>query len=399
MGLVVLNPGREKPVLLRHPWIFSGAVAKVTDAAPGDIVKVEAADGRFLAWGYYNPDSQIRVRLLSWQAEDEINRDFWKRRLTASLARRDAMVVPPGTNAVRLVHAESDLLPGLIVDRYDRFLVVQALTRAMDQRKQEIAELLMELAHPAGVYERSDEDVRGEEGLAPAAGVLAGETPPVPLAIEEGGLKFLVDVTAGHKTGFYLDQRDNRLLVRQLATGRRVLNAFAYTGAFTVAAIAGGAGPTLTLESSAAALALATENLKLNGFADRTVDDELGEGNCFSLLRQLRAEERQFDLVVLDPPKFAPHARQVQAASRGYKDINLLALQLLAPGGLLLTFSCSGAISPDLFQKIVFGAAADIGAQVQIVRVLTQAPDHPVLLSYPESAYLKGLLLRVLGND
>ena len=392
-AIVVLKPGREKPVHLRHPWLFSGALAQIS-ANAGDLVTVLGSDGAFLARGDYNPASQLRLRLFSWLEDEVIDEAFWRARLAAAIARRDALVLPPATDCVRLVFGEADQLPGLIVDRYGDYLAVQALTLGMSQRLPMIVKLLAELLQPAGIYERSDEDVRALEGLPSNTGVVYGQAPPQPLVIQEHGHRYHCDLLAGHKTGFYLDQRDNRQLVQSLAQGRRVLNCFSYTGAFTVAAIAGGAVSTCSVEASAEAQALARQNLDANGFAGRGAADELVQGNVFSVLRGFRADNRQFDLIILDPPKFASSAQQVERAARGYKDINLLAAQLLAPGGLLLTFSCSGAISPDLFQKIVFGAISDAGRQMQLLRPLTQAPDHPVLMSYPESAYLKGLLLR-----
>ncbi len=398
MGVVVLKRGREKPIPRGHPWIYSGAIA-VEDATPGEIVDVLDADRHFLGRGYYNPSSQIRVRLLTRDERETVDADFWRRRLRASLARRDGLIVPPRTNAVRLVHAESDGVPGLIVDRYGPWLVLQALTLGIEQRKDLIVELLVELMEPLGVYERSDEDVRRLESLPPVKGVLWGEAPPERLEIEEAGLRFWVDIINGHKTGFYLDQRENRILARRVAEGRRVLNCFCYTGGFTVAAVAGSARETVSVDTSEAAIELATENMRLNGLADRGVDDHFIVGNVFEVLRRFRDEGRRFDFIVLDPPKFAFHAHQVQAAARGYKDINWLAFRLLTPGGLLMTFSCSGVVSPDLFWKIVFGAAVDAGVDAHVVRVLQQAPDHTMSLFFPEGVYLKGLLCRVGENS
>ncbi|MDQ7030012.1 MAG: class I SAM-dependent methyltransferase [Ardenticatenia bacterium] len=394
MGVVILKRGREKPLRRKHPWVFSGAIQRA-DAAPGDIVDVLDADGHFVARGYYNPASQIRVRLLTWDEHERVNADFWRRRLRSSLAHRDALLVPPQTNALRLIHAESDALPGLVVDRYGPWLVLQALTLGIERHKALIVELLAELVRPAGIYERSDEEVRRLEGLEPTTGPLWGEPPPTHLVIQEAGLRFLVDVVKGHKTGFYLDQRENRLLARRIAAGRRMLNCFSYTGGFTVAAAAGGAEETLSVESNVDAVDLAARNLKLNGFARRQGQHTLIVGDVFEELRRLRDRGEHFDFIVLDPPKFARHAGQVDSAARGYKDINWLAFRLLAPGGLLMTFSCSGAISSDLFWKIVFGAALDAGVRVRVMRWLHQAPDHTISLHFPEGVYLKGLLCRV----
>jgi 23S rRNA (cytosine1962-C5)-methyltransferase len=296
-------------------------------------------------------------------------------------------------SALRLVNAESDGLPGVIVDRYGEYLVCQFLSVGAEYWRREIVTLLADLMPFAGIYERSDVDVREKEGLPLATGVLAGSPPPDLIEIDEYGVRFAVDVRSGHKTGFYLDQRDNRALVAEYAEGREVLNGFAYTGAFGVWALRGGAVKVTNVESSAAALDLARRNVELNGFDAERVENVAGD--VFHVLRQYRDARRQFDLIVLDPPKFADSRSQIEKASRGYKDINLLAFKLLRPGGLLFTFSCSGLVTPDLFQKIVAGAALDSGRDVQIVRRMTQAPDHPVALNFPEGEYLKGLVCRV----
>ncbi len=393
-GLVRLKPGREKPVLHAHPWVFSGAIADA-EADSGAIVDVVDAEGRFLARGYFNAASQIRVRLLTWDEDESITPAFWRRRIEGSIARRDDVVIPPRTNAMRLVNAESDGLPGLIVDRYDRWVVVQALTLGIDEHLQLIVDLLVEHLAPDGVYERSDEDVRKLEGLKRRSGVLWGGMPPVPLEIEEHGLRYFVDVRDGQKTGFYIDQRDTRALIHRLARSRRVLNCFSYTGSFTVAAAAGGAGATVNVERNAGAVDLAVENLKLNDLDGRADEDAFVVDHVADALRRFRQEGREFDLIILDPPKFAYTKKQVQSAARGYKDINRIAFHLLAPDGLLATFSCSGLVSADLFQKIVFGAAIDARVNAQILGYLHQAPDHPISLTFPEGAYLKGLLCRV----
>ncbi|HYN88183.1 MAG TPA: class I SAM-dependent rRNA methyltransferase [Ardenticatenaceae bacterium] len=394
---VVLKQGREKPVRQGHPWVFSGAIAREPSVAAGAIVDVRDAHNGFLARGYFNPASQIRVRLLTWNEREQVDTAFWRRRLVACVERRAALT-SPDTNAYRLVAAEADRLPGLIVDRYGDWVVVQALTAGIDVRSAEIAGLIDELLRPAGIYERSDEAVRELEGLAPRAGTLSGSTPP-PDGVEilEHTLRYVVDIVAGHKTGFYLDQRENRRLVGARAAGCRVLNCFSYTGGFSVAAAAAGAASVLSVDSSEPALRVAERNLALNGLENRA-GDVLLLGNVFEVLRSFRQEGRRFDLIVLDPPKFAHSAGQVEAACRGYKDINLLAFQLLEVGGWLATFSCSGLVSADLFQKVVFGAAHDARVEAQIVQTLMQAPDHPVLLSFPESAYLKGLLCRKIAE-
>ncbi len=314
--------------------------------------------------------------------------------MARAVAARQFLADGPNVTAYRLVHAESDYVPGLIVDRYGDWLVVQFLTLGVERWKDELVDSLVGLVDGVrGVYERSDADVRAKEGLEPSTGLLWGEEPPELVEVLEGDCRFLVDVRQGHKTGFYLDQRENRARLASVCTGLEVLDVFAYTGGFGVVCTATGAAGVTLVESSAPALDLARRNLALNGIEDRIID--YVEGDAFSVLRGYRAEGRHFDVVVLDPPKFARSEREVKRASRAYKDINLLACQLLRPGGILFTFSCSGAVSADLFQKIVFGAALDAGREGQIVGHLSQGADHPVALTFPEGAYLKGLICRV----
>ena len=313
--------------------------------------------------------------------------------LSQSLARRD---LPAGDTACRLVNAENDYLPGLVVDRYGDWLVLQALTRAIDAHKGEIAAALLDLTGIANIYERSDAEVRQREGLGVSVGVLRGDEPPATIEISQGGCRYLVDIRQGHKTGFYLDQRDNRLLLRGLAadcgSGARLLNLFSYTGGFAIAA--GGGGHAVNVDSARSALELAEANTALNKIPPASA--EFIQADAFEYLRHCVSEDEHFNMVVLDPPKFAAHKRQVQRAARGYKDLNLNAFRLVKPGGWLMTFSCSAAISRDLFQKIVFGALVDAGRSAQIVRQLGAAGDHPVALTFPEGEYLRGLLLRVI---
>ncbi len=393
---VTLKPGREKSVLNRHPWIFSGAIKAVEgNPADGDLVLVHASGGRPLAWGYLNRRSQIAVRLLSWDPAGGIDTDFWRQRLVQAIAGRAGLIQNPLTTAYRLVNAEADGLPGLVVDRYGNWLVVQFLTLGVEVRKTDLVALLAELCpDAAGIYERSDVDVREKEGLAAAVGQLHGARPPAELIVLENGLQFAVDVAAGHKTGFYLDQRENRARLEPFAAGKQLLNCFGYTGGFGVYAARGGAAQITSVDVSADALALARRNMALNGF-DSRVEDEYVEADVFQQLRRYRDSGREFDLIVLDPPKFAHSQSMVKRASRGYKDINWLAMRLLRPGGHLFTFSCSGAITAELFQKILFGAALDAGREVQIVGHLSQGADHPISITFPESAYLKGLICRV----
>ncbi|MBP6017006.1 MAG: class I SAM-dependent rRNA methyltransferase [Candidatus Promineofilum sp.] len=414
---LILKPGRDKPVHNRHPWIFSGAIGRVQgQPAPGDLVTVADQKGVPLATAYYNAKSQIQARILSWDAAEPIDEDFWRRRLRLAINGREALTnpetrheirnttettlptarAPLPTDAYRLVNAEADGLPGLVVDRYGDYLVMQCQTLGIDRRKEMLTALLVELLQPVGILERSDVDVRGKEGLKPLVELRHGAPPPAELTLRENGFSFLMDVHHGHKTGFYLDQRDNRAAVARppYMAGREVLNVFAYTGAFGVYAAAAGARAVVQVDSSAPALEIAERNMRLNGFERPT--DEYIAGDAFEVLRYFREEGRQFDAVILDPPKFAHNQGQIDRAARGYKDLNWLAMRLLRPEGVLATFSCSGLVSADLFQKIVFSAAVDARRDVQIWRHLSQSADHPVLLSFPESAYLKGLLCRVL---
>jgi 23S rRNA (cytosine1962-C5)-methyltransferase len=409
MASIILKPGREKSLLRRHPWVFSGAVAQVNgDPASGATVDVRAADGAFLARAAYSPSSQIRARVWTFDPDEAVDADFFRRRILAALARRSIFFasphfpqanggkVPPqagiegGTDAFRLVHAESDGLPGLVVDRYGEVLVLQVLTAGCEFWRETLADLLLEATGASAIYERSDADVRELEGLLPRVGLLRGPKIESRITISEYGLKFLVDIEHGHKTGFYLDQRANRKRVGQLAARRDVLNCFCYTGGFSIHAARGGAKSVVSVDTSADALAIGQENAALNGI--QAEGFEWLEADVFTGLRKFRDQNRSWDLIVLDPPKFAPTAAQAEKAARGYKDINRLAFKLLRPGGILATFSCSGGIDAALFQKIVASAALDAGVEAQIVETLTQGPDHPVSIHFPEGAYLKGLV-------
>lgn len=387
---IILKPGREKSLLQRHPWVFSGAVEKVIgNPEIGETVAVCDSAGHFLGWGAYSPSSQIRVRVWSLDEEEKISAEFFYNRIQTALWIREKSVLLRDTNAYRLVHAESDGLPGLIVDRYSDWLVVQFLSAGANYWKKEIVSVLSELG-VSGIYERSDVEVRRLEGLSETRGGLWGKEPPSIIRVKENGFQFAIDIQTGQKTGFYLDQRVNRERLQEYCQGKDVLNCFCYTGGFTVYALAGGANSVLSIDSSDGALALADENVKLNQLPEER--NRWLEADVFLALRKFRDEGRSFDLIVLDPPKFASTAAQAQRAARGYKDINLLAIKLLKPGGILFTFSCSGGITPELFQKIVAGAAIDARADVQILERLYQSPDHPVLLTFPEGEYLKGLV-------
>jgi 23S rRNA (cytosine1962-C5)-methyltransferase len=387
---IILKPGREKSLLRRHPWIFSGAVQHVDDEpVSGATVDLLSSNKQFLARASYSPNSQIRARV--WRFEDElVDADFFRQKIRSAIATRQKLSLENLSNAQRLIYAESDGIPGLIVDRYGDVLVLQSLTAGSEFWKEMLADLLLEVTGLSTIYERSDADVRELEGLGPKVGLIRGNLASFSFPIAEHGLKFNVNLRSGHKTGFYLDQRQNRMRVRELANDKDVLDGFCYTGGFTVNALAGGAKSVLSIDSSADALALAKENVALNDLPIEKTN--FIEGDVFQLLRRFRDENRSFDMIILDPPKFAPTAAQAERAARGYKDINLLAFKLLRPAGILVTFSCSGGIDAGLFQKIIAGAALDAGADAQIVEHLSQGPDHPVSLHFPEGSYLKGLV-------
>ena len=392
MTAVFLKKGRDHSVRNRHPWIFSGAIDRLEgEAAPGDIVLVRDAAGEALGLGSYSPASQIRIRMLTFDPKAEIDDLFFADALGRALRARERLLKTGAVNALRVVNAEADLLPGVTVDRYGDWYVGQFTTAGADRRKKLIATILLNLWPAKGFFERSDADSRQHEGLPASSGVLAGVEPPETIEIAENGCRYLVDVRAGHKTGFYLDQRDNRAAVAAYAAGRDVLNVFSYTGGFGVAALAAGAKSVTNVDISAPALELAKRNFALNGLPDVA---EFIEGNAFEVLRKFRDSRRSFDLVVLDPPKFADNKNRVMGALRGYKDLNLLAMKLLAPGGYLATFSCSGLVTPELFRKVVGEAAVDAKRDFQIVRSLRQATDHPESVFFPEGLYLKGLILR-----
>jgi 23S rRNA (cytosine1962-C5)-methyltransferase len=393
--VIILKPEKEKSLLRKHPWIFSGAIEQVSGHfAKGETVAIRAASGEFLAWAAYNPDSKISARVWSWREDEVVDAAFFQRKITAALAARNDQGLRNDSSGLRLIHAESDGLPGLIVDQYGDVLVMQVGSAGAERWRDTFADILQTLCSAVCIYERSDSDSRELEGLVKRNGVLRG-TLPENVEVIEHGLRFKVDVAAGQKTGFYLDQRDNRALTGTLAKDKDVLNCFCYTGGFSLYALRGGAKSVLSIDSSQEALQLAQANVATN-----SLDTSNAEWLCadvFDALRKLRDQNRKFDLIALDPPKFAPTAAFAEKAARAYKDINLLGFKLLRPGGLLFTYSCSGGISAELFQKIIAGAALDAGVDAQIVRHLHASADHPVLLSFPEGEYLKGLVVRVAG--
>jgi 23S rRNA (cytosine1962-C5)-methyltransferase len=386
---LTLHPSRERSLLRRHPWIFSGGVARVDgDPEPGATVEVRAADGQSLGFAAYSPASQIRARMWTFDPAEPVDAAFVAARVATSAARR-AHLLSSGTDSARIVFSEADGVPGLIADRYGDTVVCQLTTAGADAWRDVIADALAALPGVTCVYERSDADVREREGLGPRVGLLRGNAPSPALVAHEGRWQFAVDVAGGHKTGFYLDQREARTAVAAHAAGRSVLNVFAYTGAFSAIAAGSGATSVASIDSSGPAFDVARRNGELNG-----VDiGELMEADAFTALRGLRDRARSYDLILLDPPKLANTEQQLDKATRAYKDLNLLACKLLAPGGMLMTWSCSGAMTMDLFQKVVAGAALDAKRTVRIVGRLHQPSDHPVPLAFPEAEYLKGLIL------
>ena len=395
MKKIILKKGREKSLLRKHPWVFSGAIQEVIgNPTAGETVDVVDNHDHFLARAAYSPTSSIRARVWTFNFEDEVNEKFLYEKLRiANNYRITNNFLNLYTNTYRLIHAESDGLPGLVVDRYGDLLVLQILSAGIEFWRSEIIDNLVEITKINKIYERSDVEVRKLEGLEQRVGIVHGDFLEKEVEICENGIKFLVDVARGQKTGFYIDQRENRKTIQSYVENKEVLNCFSYTGAFSVHALAAGAKHVTSIESSEDANQLAERNLEINGLPiGRTT---LMQSDVFSELRTMRDKALSYDVIILDPPKFAPTTSQVKSAARGYKDINLLAFKLLKPGGKLITFSCSGGVSQNLFQKIIADAALDAGKNAKIIRYLFQGPDHPVALNFPEGAYLKGLVCQV----
>ncbi len=390
MKVITLRDGKERSLLRLHPWVFQGSVG-TGKADAGETVRVESSDGRFLAWAAYSPSSMIRVRVWSFDEAERIDAAFFERRIARAIALRARL--PIESDGVRLIHGEADGLPGLIVDRYGDVLSAQFLSAGTERWKGILADLLLQATGLARIYERSDSGVRKLEGLEPATGWLRGSG-ATEVTIREHGWQLTLDVAEGHKTGFYLDQRDNRKLfadtVRHFGL-QRVLNCYCYTGGFSIAALAGGAAHVTSVDSSAPALARASAHVALNGF-DAARHEAL-DADVNQTLRDAMKAGKRYDAIVLDPPKFAPTAAHAERAARAYKDINRLALKLLAPGGMLFTFSCSGGVGPELFHKIVAGAGMDAGVDGIIYARVAAAPDHPQTIVFPEGEYLKGLVI------
>jgi 23S rRNA (cytosine1962-C5)-methyltransferase len=387
---IVLKKGKEKPVLRGHPWIFSGAVARIEgDISPGEVGEIYSREGQFLGLGHVNPRSQIIVRLLTQQKET-LGESFFRKRISnAVVLRKDWS--RGKTNAYRVINGEGDFLPGLIVDRYGETLVLQCLTAGMDRLKEMLIHLLVKELHPQSIYERSDVATRREEGLSESSGLLYGRDIPEWIEIEERGCHFRVNVKKGQKTGFYLDQKENRFFLREFSKGKKILDCFSYTGAFSIHAGSGGAIDFTLIDSSEEALTIAEEHFRLNQL-DK-VPRRLIRGDVFEVMRGIDAG---YDRVILDPPPFAKKKGHLPGASKGYKDLNLCALRLLNQDGLLFTFSCSHHMNWDLFQKIVFSAALDSGKAVQLVGRSGHPWDHPINICHPEGEYLRGLICRVL---
>ncbi len=395
MKKITLKKSREFSVLRRHPWIFSGAVERIEGTPEsGESVRVVGSKGEELGVGAFSPESQICIRMWSFDPSVKVDEDFIFGRVAGAVGARAYLLAEGDTDSFRLINSEADGLPGVIADQYGDWIVCQFTSAGAERWKGVIAAALQRLTGCCGVYERSDVDVREREGLAQVTGVLAGAEPPEQIEIHEGECRYLVNVREGHKTGFYLDQRENRAAIRRYANNADVLNAFSYTGGFGIAAVTAGAATVTHVELSEAALELARRNTALN--TCEVEHSSFIRGDVFEVLRKFRDQGRSFDLIVLDPPKFADSKGRLMAAARGYKDINLLGLKLLRPGGVLATFSCSGLMTADLFDKVVSDAAVDAGRDVQVLRRLQQGCDHPEGLCFPEGLYLKGLLCRVL---
>ncbi|MBC7659453.1 MAG: class I SAM-dependent methyltransferase [Chitinophagaceae bacterium] len=389
MEKIMLKAGKEKSLRNRHPWIFSGAIQHAPKAS--GTFEVRDAKNQFLALAYYNPQSSLAGRVVSWKSGKTWDKASLHLRLTSALERRKGLLGPTQT-AARIVASEADLLPGLIVDLYGSALVFQILTKGMEDMRSILIELFEEIFAPEILVERSDEAIRKKEGLEERKEVIRGVVPEGGVEIIEHGMKLLVDIWDGHKTGFYLDQRTNRHLVKSYAKGKRVLNCFSYTGGFSLAALMGGATNVVSVDESRPALNIAEENIKRNGLDSNSHTSV--QADVFKYLRQLREAGETYDLIIMDPPKFVSDRKHIDRACRGYKDLNLIALQLLSENGILVSFSCSGLLSRELFQKVLFGAGVDAQCEIQVLEHLSQSDDHPVLLTFPESLYLKGFICR-----
>jgi len=392
---IKLKKGKEKAVLQRHPWVFSGAVDKIKGKADnGDVVKVLDNSGDFLAYGYFNDQSRVAVRLIEWNEETKIDEDWYEQKINQAVAARADLLKAEDTNALRLIFSEADFLPGLIVDKYADFLSVQILSTGIEKAKDIIIDKLCKALNPTGIFDRSDATARTHEGITAENGLLWGEAPAEFIAVKENGITYHINIAEGQKSGFYCDQRDNRLLLAAYAKGKSVLDCFSYSGGFSLNAMQNGASEVTSVDSSALAIETLKQNIELNKFVKHKHTAIQSDVN--KQLRAFKEEGKKFDIVVLDPPKYAPSRSALDRAARAYKDLNRLGMLLLEPGGLLATFSCSGAVDIETFKQIIAWAALDAGKEVQIIKQFSQPEDHPVRISFPEGEYLKGLLLRVL---
>ncbi len=395
MNAVYIKKDKEKPVRHHHPWLFKSSVERISGKPEaGEVVEVLDSEGKFLARAFYNPASQICLRLLEWREDVLIDENWWRNKLSASIERRKKFFLNNRTNAFRLVFSESDWIPGLIADFYNGFIVIQVLSSGIDRIKDTIIQILISLIKPKGIYEKSDEEINRLEGLEGGGGLLYGEDPPEFIEIQENGNKFLVSVKEGQKTGFFLDQRYNREVVADISEEKDVLDCFCYTGGFTINALKSGAKKVTSIDSSENALKILKTNLQINNLSN--LNSSIIEGDVFQILRKYRDNGRMFDVVILDPPKLAPTRQFLNKALRAYKDMNLLAMKILKPEGILATFSCSGGVSLDIFKTVIGWSSIDAGRDVQIERILSQDEDHPIRTSYPESEYLKGIICRVI---
>lgn len=394
MTEVILKKGKEKAVLHRHPWVFSGAIEKVKGKPEnGDVAKVLDTRGGFLAYGFYNDQSRVSLRLLEWDEQAIIDEQWYRHKVQDAISSRNHLMADGQTNTCRLIFSESDYLPGLIVDKYANHLAVQVLTSGIDRMLPCIIDELQQLLNPESIFDKSDASSRSHEGLATKNTVLAGSHPPEVVEVIENGIKYHINIAEGQKSGFYCDQRDNRRIVAGYAKGKKVLDCFCYTGGFTLNCLHSGAASVMPVDSSALATETLNENILLNGFDALNVTPVTSDVN--KQLRRLRDEGETFDIIILDPPKYAPSRSALDKASRAYKDLNRLGMLLLNPGGLLATYSCSGAMDMETFKQVLAWAALDAGKKVQFIHQFCQPEDHPVRASFPEGEYLKGLLCRV----
>jgi len=391
---IILKKGKEKAALQRHPWVFSGALEKIKGKPEdGDVVKVFAFDNEFLAYGYFNSNSRVAVRLLEWDENQAIDKNWYENRLKQAVASRQ-FILSEQTNTCRLVFSEADFLPGLIVDKYADFLSLQILSSGIEKVKNDIVEILKAELNPKGIFDKSDATARGHEGLPVENGLLWGENPPEFLEVKENGIAYNINIAEGQKSGFYCDQRDNRRILASYTKGKKVLDCFSYSGGFSLNSLANEAKSITSVDSSALAIDTLKQNVELNNFDAKKVTAIQSDVN--KQLRAFKESGELFDVIVLDPPKYAPSRSALDRAARAYKDLNRLGMLLLEKGGLLATFSCSGAVDIETFKQIVAWAALDAGKEVQIIKQFCQPEDHPVRISFSEGEYLKGLLLRVL---